>query len=153
MTETGLRMNGGGRQTAATQPGLPLLVSQRTVFLPVDAVRAKFGCDAESVFAMVDNGELRWAFNLGIDGKRAEWRFWTREIIAPETTKDVELPQVLASILGAHKFELRRGEIERQWIVSAQHVMRLVKAGWLELSRPGHVTRASAAAFLKGRAL
>lgn len=135
----------------ARQPGLPLVVSQRTVFLPVDAVRAKYGCDAESVFAMVDNGELRWAFDVAVDLKRRELRVWAREIIAPDSTRELNLDAVLNGILGETKAELRRGEIERQWILSAQHVMRLVSAGHLTLSRPGHVTRASAAAFLKGR--
>lgn len=150
MTETGLN-----------QRALSLRVEQRTVLVTVDAVRGKFVCDAESVWAMVDNGELRWAFDvaLGLGGSssssssnhKRKLRFWTRELIAPETTRGLELDAVVASILGVHRTELRRGEIERQWIVSAQHVMRLVKSGQLKLSRPGHITRASAAAFLKAR--
>jgi len=133
------------------QKALAIRIEQRTVLVTVEAVRGKFACDAESVWGMVDNGELRWTFDVSVDRSVRELRFWTRELIAPETTVNLELNAVLNSILGERRTELRRGEIERQWIVSAQHVSRLIKCGQLELSRPGYVTRASAAAFLKGR--
>jgi hypothetical protein len=141
--------------TAHRQTSLPITVAQRTVLVGVETVRAKFGCDAESVFAMVDNGQLRWAFDVSLDGGGSatgirELRFWTGEIVAPEAQRAVSLEKVLRCISGQGT-TLRRGEIERQWIVSAQHVSRLVKNGDLTLASAGHVTRASVEQFLKRR--
>ena len=62
--------------TTCFQTALPLRIAQRTVFLGVDVVRAMRGCDAETVFSMVDNGELRWVFDISLDQDTRELRFW-----------------------------------------------------------------------------
>ena len=67
-----------------SQVGLNLKVeAPRTVFSTVEYVRALRRVDAESVFAMVDAGELRWVFDIGL-GDRRELRLMTAELVAPE---------------------------------------------------------------------
>ena len=134
------------------QTRLPLVIAQRTVLVGVETVRAKFGCDAESVFAMVDNGTLRWAFDVAVTpGKGSrELRFWTGEIIAPENAARQTAAQVIAAIIGKGA-SVRRGEIERQWICSAQHIMRLIRAGELTLASRSKISRESLARFLHER--
>lgn len=145
LTETGMNLR-------AAQPGLPLVVAQRTVLLGLETVRARFGCDAESVFAMVESGRLRWVFDVSLEHQIAqrELRFWTGEIVAPENVARQTVEQVIAAIVGRGA-TVRRGEIERQWVVSAQHVGRLVKAGELTLASMSQITRASLENFLERR--
>jgi hypothetical protein len=127
-----------------------LAFAGRSVFLGMETVRAKFGCDAEKVLAMVEKGKLRWVFDISVDGTARNLRFWTGEIVAPQIAARQTEQQVIAAILG-YSAAIRRGQIERQWICSAQHVMRLVRAGELSLAGPKHITRTSLAAFLKRR--
>ncbi len=135
---------------AARQTRLPLEISQRTVLVGVETVRAKFGCDAESVFAMVDNGKLRWVFDVSLDQGVRELRFWAGEIVAPDLQKGATLDHVIRCILGTGA-AIRRGEIERQWVCSAQHVGRLIRAGELTLASLSQISRTSLEAFLKRR--
>ncbi|HEV2691417.1 MAG TPA: hypothetical protein VG347_00825 [Verrucomicrobiae bacterium] len=141
--------------TTAIQRSLNLSISQRTVLVSVETVRASLGCDAESVFAKVDNGGLRWVFDVSVEhgghcGTQRELRFWTGEIVAAENAAKQTETQVIAAIIGKGA-SVRRGEIERQWVVSAQHVMRLIKAKELALASVSHVSRASLESFLKRR--
>ena len=136
--------------TTCFQTALPLRIAQRTVFLGVDVVRAMRGCDAETVFSMVDNGELRWVFDISLDQDTRDLRFWAGEILAPENAARQTEDRVIAAIIGAGA-TIRRGEIERQWVCSSQHVMRLIRAGEIHLASLSHVSRASVAAFLRRR--
>lgn len=148
MTET---LGPGAGTAHPGQTGFPVTMSQRTVLLTMETVRAVLGTDAEAVWAMVDNGGLRWVFDISVQpAALRQLRFWTGEIVAPEQAATQTPDQVIAGILG-HGESRRRGEIERQWICSAQHVMRLIKEGELDLIGPQKISRASLAAFLKRR--
>lgn len=133
---------------SATEMGLNLKVSAATVFLDLQSVRAHFSLDAESVLAMVDAGELVWVFDIGL-GDRRELRFWAKELIAP-----AECPRTLTtavqSILGSGA-TITRGQIERQWVTSAQHVMRLIREKEITLITPSKVSRPSVVNFLTAR--
>lgn len=128
----------------------PLILAPRTVLVTVDVLRAKFGCDAQRVFELVEDGRLRWVFNVGIKRRVRELRFWLGEIIAPQHAPRKTADEVISAILGSAP-AFRRGEFERAWVLSAQHVMRLVDAGELRLTRSGKVTRISAKKFLERR--
>ena len=128
-----------------------LPISARTVLVDLQTVRAARGVDAESIVALVDNGELQWVFDLGLGGGDIrELRFWAREIIAPETVTNLKLSAVVDSILG-NGATIRRGEIERQWVISAPHVMRLVRAEEIKEIAPGKICRLSLVKFLTSR--
>jgi hypothetical protein len=134
----------------AIHRNLPIKVSARTMLVTLEAVRIARGCNAETVLALVDDAKLRWVFDFAIgDTARRELRFWTREIIAPETCVNLSIPQVINSILGGKKY-FHSGEIEQQWVFSAQTIMRLRRSGEF-LGGKGSLTRASLAAFLERR--
>ena len=139
-------------QTA--QPSLNMRVAARTVFVGIDAARASLGVDAESVVALVENGELLWTFNIGLGEDRRELRFWARQIIelsaGSDSTKTWPLARVIQSILGGHE-NISRGEIERQWICSSQHIGRLIQSNDLQLILPKKISRASLERFLSLR--
>ena len=134
------------------QQGLHLKVSARTVLLDLQSVRAAHGLDAESVEAMVQAGELQWVFDISLlhDAGRAELRFWTKEVVAPETTLTLRLRDVVQSILG-NAATITRGELERQWVCSHVHVMRLIKQGEIELLTASKISRPSLVNFLTRR--
>ena len=65
-------------------PGLRLPLHQRVPLVKLDTVIAACGLRAEAVYARVDNGTLRWVFNLSSrtgSGTR-DLRFWNRELAA-----------------------------------------------------------------------
>jgi hypothetical protein len=136
--------------TLSRQRPLPLVINQRTVLVDVQTVRAARCVDAESVFALVDNGDLQWVFDMATDGpggaQRRELRFWTREIIAPETTASLSIAQVIKSILGEKKI-FHSGEIEQQWVLCQQSIMRLRQSGDFAGGK-GSLTRDSLETFL-----
>jgi len=142
MTETGLHPR--------PQMSLNLPIAARTVFVDLGTVRAALGVDAESVLAKVDAGELRWVFDIGIGTEKRELRFWARELIAPGLCEALNLDQALIQILNGG-VTIRRGEIERQWVVSHVTVMRWIREGLVFQYAPGQIARESLARFLKER--
>jgi hypothetical protein len=131
-----------------THPQLPL--HRHTVFVGMESVRAVLGLDTERVLARVDTGHFRWVFDLGGGGgAKRELRFWVREIILPGTHK-LGLPAVIRAIIGDH-LSLRRGELERQWLLSHVTVARWIARRQLALQQPGRITRESVEQFLISR--
>lgn len=137
-----------------SQPLLTLRVAARTVFVGIDAARASLGLDAESVVALVESGELLWTFDIGLGADRRELRFWARQLIeisaGSDSTKDWTLSRVIQSILGGHD-HISRGEIERQWVCSSQHIGRLIQSKDLDLILPKKISRTSLERFLSLR--
>lgn len=122
----------------ATQPSLNLAIHQRTVLVDMATVRAHLGVDADTVAARIESGELRWVFDLalglkppGPKGKKRELRFWSRELIAPETCPDNER-DALAAILGNHSLGWRGTEIATLLLVSRPTVRKMVAGNFLE---------------------
>lgn len=117
-------------------------LSQRTVLVTVDMVRAVRGVDADSVFAAVDNGNLKWVFDVApeinsADRKVRELRFWAAEIIGPEFVAKLSIAEAIKSILGEHRQEWRGTQIEQLLLVSRPTVMRLNHSGNL----PGEIIK------------
>ena len=150
MTETGLKM---ARPTLG-QRHLNLSISQRTVLVSMDMVRAALGVDADTVTAKVEAGELRWVFNVALGDEMRELRFWAKEIIAPEFTADIAVGEAIKQILGTERTRWRGTEIQHLLLVSRPTVMRLKDSGEL----PGEIVggtfwckRAALETFLRGR--
>ena len=139
------------------QVPLALKLSARTILVDLQSVRAARGLDAESIIAMVDNARhpdhLRFVFNVGL-GEARELRFWTTEIIAPESVTHLGRDEVINLILGQRE-TFRRSEIEIQWVISALHISNLVKSGQLletkEGPTRGRLLRSCLANFLRSR--
>lgn len=113
-------------------------------------VRAAKALTSERVFELVDSGRLRWVFNVSPVGKKLrDLRFLAEEVVGSLNCAGLTVDDALGFILG-HKQTFRPGEIETQWIVSHQTIMRLRKAGEIEQIN-GCLTRASLAEFLRRR--
>ena len=72
-----------------------------------------------------------------------------RGVIAPESVAGLANDEIINLIIG-NRTGYRRGELEVQWVMSHVTVMRLIRAGELDL-RGKEVTSASLRRFLKGR--
>jgi hypothetical protein len=91
----------------------------RTVLVKVDSVMDVRGVSADVVYDMADGGcstgaeaGLQWVWNLAVDaaGEIRNLRFWSREVITPETTRNLNLETVIALILGDRK-QFHAGEV------------------------------------------
>lgn len=143
--------------TTATPTPLQLAISPLTTLVDLGTVRAAWGLDADTVRQRVDDGQLRWVFDIGpqpategsVPGKR-ELRFWIREIVSPRQTEALNLEQALLSLLGASP-AIRRGELERQWVVSHVTVHRWIRQREIYTYSSGLISRQSLADFLRRR--
>jgi|SRR5579859_2607684 len=129
-------------------------VSGRIMLVPLRAVRAHFGSDAETVLRRVDDAtrhdHLRWVFNLSAaKGHRRELRFWVREIVAPKMCGRLTLGQVVDLILGRRQ-NFRRGELEIEWVCNSTTITSLLRASALSL-HGSTVPRHSLESFLRTR--
>ena len=115
------------------QRQLNLSISQRTVLVTVDMVRAARGVDADTISAQVDAGELRWVWDVSNGtGAVRELRFWAREIIAPELCAELTPAAVVKMILGADRARWRGVELAQLLLVSRPHIFRLHEGGELK---------------------
>ena len=77
-------------------------ISDRTVFLDVNGVRAARGCRADAVAAMVEAGELLWVFDVSPAHGRnhnRNLRFWAPELIDGSAMSKLKLDAVISQIL------------------------------------------------------
>lgn len=135
---------------------LNLPLSHRTVLVSMEVVRAVQALDWESIMAKVDCGEFRFAFDISAaargSGHCAEWRFWVREIIAPESCAGLEMPRGIEMIINTTRPRLSRIETAHILGCTRTHVMRLVDSGFLiadAAAADRFITRASLQDFLK----
>jgi hypothetical protein len=134
-----------------------ILVSDRVRLLDLDTVRAIRGCTTEGVLASVGDAThpvfLRWVFNMSAhtDGKIRLLRFWIAEVVGTMDPADkwASPAEVIGEILGARQ-RWARGELERAFLLSAQTISMLIRAGeWHEVNR--QVTRQSLERFMERR--
>ena len=147
--------------TVQRQFGFTLIDPIRLV--DVNTARAALGCDAETVAAKVDDGSLRWAFDLGRGGRRRELRIWVGCLCggsADWNLCDIDavcahaLGSNPASIYGESEFRFTGSFLEGKWCISNVLVNDLVRSGDLRGHKVGkttHVWRISAFNFLKAR--
>jgi hypothetical protein len=111
------------------QRHLNLSISQRTVLVTVDMVRACKGVDADTITAQVDAGTLRWVWDVSNGaGAVRELRFWAKEIIVPEFCTALNPAQAINQILGSDRARWRGVEIAQLLLVSRPHIFRLHEA-------------------------
>lgn len=137
------------------QRHLNLSISQRTVLVTVDMVRACRGVDADTIMAQVDAGELRWVWDVSNGaGDVRELRFWAKEIIAPDFTGSLTPREAINQTLGTDRARWRGVEIAQLLLVSRPHIFRLHEADELRgeiVSGTLYVTRAVLEKFLTER--
>jgi hypothetical protein len=123
--------------TTATQRPLGLALSQRTALVTMETVRAALGVDAETIWMRIECGQLRWVFDVSAvtnsqPGRLRELRFWAREVIAPETCRELAPEAVVDQVVGVKEREhLRSSEVAHLLLVSDPHVGRLWQRGLL----------------------
>ena len=140
------------------QTRLNLPLNQRTVLVPTEIVRGVLGLDAESVWAKVDTGELRWVWDIrkGDAAQIRELRFWARELIQPDAHRGLSADAVIDSVIGTARERLRAREVGQLLLCSDSLICRLVQCGLLRGPKVGHtqwIERASLAEFLRSRLL
>lgn len=138
-----------------SQGRLPLVLSERTRLVCMYTARAVLGIDTDSVIAKVDNGELRWVWDVGVHGVKnavVEYRFLAAELSKEQSFHTIE--DVIAHCVPAGRDRLRRGELVQMMMVSRVHVHNLVKEGELrgDAAEPlNFVTMRSVTNFLRLR--
>lgn len=145
--------------TASSQRSLPIEVSATTSLVDMHTARAALGIDEDSVLALIESGDLRWAWDISIRrGVIREVRIWTRCIAA----RQCGLPQpadsiteVLPLVLGpVARDRFRAAEVRALFCCAQQTIQRLVEAGILSGDIHGRtlwVSRSSLESFLTHR--
>lgn len=142
------------------QTKMDLSIDESIALVGLETARAHIGRDAETVMTRVENGNLRWVFDLRVAGpardkatagqrERKHLRFWIRELQQPVNC-NLHLTEVIAAILGQGE-TVRRGVIEQRWIVNHATIGRWIASKELVLLDQGRITRASLEAFLSAR--
>jgi hypothetical protein len=90
----------------------------RAVLLKIDTVIALHRKTAEQIYDQVGGSALfenplRWVFNVATNphGRNRDLRFWTREIIAYETTTALTLDQVIDSLVPPTRTNWHSGQV------------------------------------------
>jgi hypothetical protein len=127
----------------------------RPVLVDVNSVMQMLCVSAESVYELVDGGDLRWVWNVSEkpDGTRL-LRFWVGELM-PSHRPACSLPEAIAAVIGhPHETNLSRRTAGDILLLRSPSIKSLVDGG--ELLPPtqfdtGHITRASLVEFLTRR--
>lgn len=130
---------------------LPL--SNRTVFLDVNGVRAARGISADKVSELAEAGELIWVFNMGMKANSIRHlRFWAREVTNPAGWANMRLPEVIAQILPVSRQHINGAEIAQWFLVSRPTACRLGSdLGGTLKNNTWHVERQALAGYLESR--
>ncbi len=131
----------------------------------IETARAALGVDAEEILARIEEGRLRWAWDISVrtdparraaDTNVRELRLWVRELIAPDWCMAFGSAEVVARVLGQTRHQWRAAEVAQLLLCSRSVVKRLVDAGELAgpiQGRARWITRDSLASFLQRRLL
>lgn len=86
-------------------------LNQRTVLMKVDSVMDMRGVSADVVYEMADGG-FQWVWNVAVEpaAQIRALRFWSREVITPEITRNLAIDEVITLILGERK-NFQAGEV------------------------------------------
>jgi hypothetical protein len=119
----------------------------RIRFAGLGTVRALKGCNAETVFKLLESGKWRWVFNVARKGaSKRELRFLWDELANPQAYRNLSLSEVINDILPPGRPTYTPGEMVQCFMLSRTSLMRLRRDfGW----PLGNVPRASVAAWLR----
>jgi hypothetical protein len=123
--------------------------------VPVAVVRSVRGMSAEAVVQSAESGALRWVWDVSSgQGQIMALRFWSQELNDPAATARLDLPEVIARILGARRQTWRGTELAQLLIVSRPQIHRLHKRRFITGNIANHtllVSRAALETFLTTR--
>ena len=134
----------------------------------LEALTAWCDKDSDEILALIEGGELGWAWDIrGPGADRREIRVWRDSVEAylrgggagTDGTEGMNEEEVLASVFPHKREELRSPELERMFSCSQVHVYSLVRMSLIDgLNEPRlgpygfiRVTRASVIRFLQQR--
>lgn len=145
--------------SSSSQRSLPLEVSASTSLVDMHTARAALGIDEDSVLALIESGDLRWAWDISIRrGVIREVRIWARCISARQVgiaQPGESIAEVIPCVLGpATRDRFRSAEVRALFCCAQQTIQRLVEAGILSGEIQGRtlwVSRSSLESFLTHR--
>jgi hypothetical protein len=134
-----------------------------TVLVGMETARAALGLDAEEVLEQVEQGRLRWVWDISCRraappeaapapgstpgpgreaspagrmpfGLNREPRFWTRELCAPDLCRGLTSEDAIQAVLGRGHNHWPASHVARLLLCSRPAVLRLLRAG--ELAGP-----------------
>lgn len=143
-------------------PGLTLSAARPLV--PLEAVQVLLDRDEDAVLALVEKGDLGWAWDIRTPtATRREVRVWRESVLELMGADIAERHGTCLGVLDTflpHR-DLRLTELARWFACSSSHVSNLIRDGCLALAgeRPDHssvaavtrITRASVVSLLDGR--
>lgn len=147
------------------QPILALKLPATTALMTVEAARGLLGVDEDSVIGMIDDGELKWAWDIALRRNQRpgirEVRIWAQCLVARQQGADQPegpLARVIPEVVGTLTRErMRASEVRALLCCSQQHIQRLTDAGELagDLERGVRrwIERTSLERFLERRAI
>ena len=134
-----------------------------------DSVEECLDISREKLMAMIECGELAWAWNIGLGSTRQELRILGHCVVERQmgvipqigATRNLKLPDVVNLILPGTRETLRGTELQKLFLCNPDQIRRLRVSGDLEVvpeslppggpnSSPRY-TRASVAKFLEKR--
>ena len=132
-----------------------LPISNGTVFLDMNGVRAARGISADKVNELVESGELLWVFNVaqahGGNHPR-NLRFWLPEIVDARAVSQLSLDTVISKILPPGRSAINGAEIGRWFLVSRPTVKHIgEKLGGAVKNQLLHVGRDALVRWLRQR--
>lgn len=123
--------------------------------VPAEVARWVLNLNPEQLQERVDNGHLLWVFDVKVSGRRAELRFWERELREAAQVCHLRPDQAVHSILGLETRKRFRGsELCALLDISKQHLQRLHQSRELTgeiISHTRWIQRSSVEAFLHRR--
>jgi hypothetical protein len=132
-----------------------LPISERTVFLDVNGLRAARGININQVNELVESGKLLWVFNVGRQAGETHnrnLRFWLPEILDSSEVADLKLENVIQKILPLNRQNFNGSELCQWFLISRQTVHRLgQKIGGVVKNRVLRVERNQLADYLSER--
>ena len=160
--------------TAGSKPSPQAIIATIKINVPrrplwqAETVQECLEISREKLMALIESGELAWAFNIGIGQTRQEIRVLGHCVVEKQSgpipglgrTRSLNLPEVLNLVLPARP-QLRATEVQRIFCCQHHQVHKLIRLGEFakvqeQLPKCGpngspHVTRASVAKFLEKR--
>lgn len=114
-----------------SNPGFDHGTFPRTALVDLGVIKAWLACDSEEATELIESGRIPWAFDLSAGACRIrELRVWSGSLRQPEAAQSATLEQVLDEVVGGRFYgpETPASRLERRWVMSTRHVIRLRRA-------------------------
>lgn len=122
-----------------TQLPLAITLSQRTVLVTADTARAALGVDADTIAAMIDDGRIRWAWDISAgQGEVRAIRIWARDLIHHDACLRMYPADAIDHIIATTRDRMRAVEVCQLLLCSRPHIHALLRLGHLTGDQVGH---------------